>query len=377
MRNVAIVTHKYLPQPDDDLVYYLNKNRGYDIYHIKHNFPDAKDRQSVLDIYLHGKKIRELKTLDYIFLPEILIFLKELFFTIKWILLSNKKYDLYIGMDGLCTFFGLILRRLGFAKKVIYWSIDFVPFNRFNSRWKNFFYHKINTLACKNADEVWDLSPRMAGGRKKYLDINKNDYKLYKVVPYGVWTSRIKIISYSQCEKHTLVFMGHLMSKQGVDLVIKKIAKIVKKIPDFKFKIIGGGDYKEDLINLTRKLSVNEYCQFLGRLDSVRLEEEIARSAVAIAPYLKSKHSYTYYADPGKIKTYLACGVPVLLTDLPWNAKEVQQKRCGLIIKDGGSDLIEKLSKMMKPSINKEFRKNTIEYSRDYDYKKIFSKLEL
>lgn len=377
MKNIAIITHKYLPQPDDDLVYFLDRKNEYNIFHIKHSFPDAKDRCSFLDLYLNGKKKEERKTLDYIFLPEPLVYFKELFFTLKWLISSKRKYNLYIGMDGLCAFFGLLLKNIGVCKKVIYWSIDFVPFNRFKSGWKNFFYHKINSFACKNADEVWDLSPRMADGRKKYLGVGKNDYKIHKIVPYGVWSHRMKKVRYSKCQKNTLVFMGHLMRKQGVDLVIRNILEITKQIPGFKFKIIGEGNYRNDLVKLSKKLSVSKYCQFLGRIGNIRLEKEVAKSAAAIAPYLKTKDSYTYYADPGKVKTYLACGVPVLLTDLPWDAKEIEKKKCGFIIDDRGTNLVEKLTKIMKPSVNREFRKNAVKYSKNFDYDKIFSKLEL
>ena len=160
-------------------------------------------------------------------------------------------------------------------------------------------------------------------------------------------------------------------------MVIKNIPKIVKKIPDFKFKIIGEGRYKDSLVSLVRKLSVGKYCNFMGRIDNKDMEKEIAKSAVAIAPYLNTPDSYTYYADPGKVKTYLACGVPVLVTDLPWNAKEIEKNKCGLIIRDDGSDLVEKLMFFMKPKVNKEFRENAVEYSKDFDYEKIFSKLEL
>lgn len=377
MKSIAIVTHKYLPQPDDDLVYYLKKRKGYKIFHIKHSFPDAKDRRSVLDMYLDGIRIKETKTLDYIFLPEALVYFKELFFTIKWLVFAKRKCDLYIGMDGLCTFFGLLLKNLGVCRKVIYWNMDFVPFGRFKSRWKNFLYHKVNSFTCKKADEVWDLSPRMAEGRKKYLGINKGDYKFHRVVPYGVWAERIKKIDYSRCEKNTLVYMGHLMQKQGVDLVIRNIPEIIKQIPSFKFKIIGDGNYRKHLVKLSKELFVSKYCQFLGRIGNIRLEKEIAKAAVAIAPYLKTKDSYTYYADSGKVKTYLACGVPVFMTDLPWNAKEIERNKCGLIINDDGSDLVKKLLRIIGSSVNKEFRKNAIEYSKNFDYEKIFSKLEL
>jgi len=377
MKNIAIVAHKYLPQPDDDLVDYLNKKGGCGVFHIKHSFPDASDRRTSYSLYSKGSNIKEKTSADYKFLPEVLVYIKELFFMIKWIVFSKTRWDLYIGMDGLCAFFGLLLKKLGVCEKVVYWSIDFVPFNRFRSGWKNFFYRKINSFACRNVDEVWDLSPRMAEGRKKYLGVRKSDYKIYKIVPYGVWTKRIKKVPYSRCQKNTLVFMGHLMKKQGVDLVIKKIPEIVKKIPDFKFKIIGDGGHKKELVRLVKQLKMEKHCRFLGRLESAKMEREIAKSAVAIAPYAKTKDSYTYYADPGKVKTYLACGVPVLLTDIPWNAKEIEKEKCGLIIEGNGCNLIESLLFLMKSKTNEGFRKNATRYSGQFDYQAIFSELEL
>lgn len=378
MRNIAVVAHKYLPQPDDNLIDFLNIKKESRVLHIKHSFPDASDRCSSYSLYSKGSKIKEKTSADYKFLPEALVYIKELFFTIKWIVFSKTRWDLYIGMDGLCVFFGLILRSIGACKKVIFWSIDFVPQGRFKQSWKNLVYRNIDILACKKADEVWDLSPKMAKGRKKFLGLDNKDYKFRKIVPYGVWTNRIKKYPYESCEENTLVFMGHLIPKQGVDVVIGKIPEIVKRIPNFKFKIIGGGSYREKLINLARNLSVDKYCIFLGRIEDNRiLEDEIARSALAIAPYLKTPNSYTYYADSGKIKTYLACGVPVLLTDLPWNVGEIQKNKCGLIIKDDGSDLAGKVLFIMKPKINREFRENAVKYSKNFDYEKIFSRLEL
>lgn len=377
MKNIAVVTHKYLPQPDDDLVSYLGKKKDYKIFHIKHDFPDAKGRRSIVDIYSKGRKIKEIRSADFIFLPEALLYLKEMFFTFKWLVGFSQKIDTYIGMDGLCTFWGILLKKIGLLKKVIYWSIDFVPISRFKSGWKNFFYHKINSFSCKNADEVWDLSPRMAKGRKKYLKVRYEDYKLHRIVPYGVWTDQVKTIPYDKCQKHTLVFMGHLLKKQGIDMVIKKIPDIVREIPNFELKIIGDGNYKNQLERLVDILEVKNYCSFLGRVSDRRLRQEITKSAVAVAPYYVGKNSYTYYADSGKIKTYLACGIPVLLTDLPWNAKEIENNKCGIIIKGGGSDLVSHLIKVMKPLTNREYRKNAIKYAQNFDFEKIFSNLNI
>lgn len=375
-KNIVIVAHKFLPQMDDDLALYLNK-RKYHVTHINHSFPDAKDRRSCLTEYKSGKISNEIKTLDYKFLPEIFIYLKELFFTFRWLRHSDKKFDLYIGMDGLCSLFGLMLRYFCLCRKVVYWSVDFVPINRFNNNWKSFIYHRINIFACKQADEVWDLSPRMAKGRAKYFNLGKLAYKSHKVVQNGIWLNRITNVPYSKCEKNTLVFMGHLMKKQGVQFIIKRIPEIIKKIPNFKFKIIGEGNYKKDLESLVNSKSVKKYCLFLGRLSNIDLENEISKSCVAIAPYILSRDSYTYYADPGKVKTYLACGVPLLLTDLPWNAHEIEKNKCGLVILDKGQNLVEKLTYIMQPKINIKFRKNAIEYSKTFDYEKIFLGLNI
>ena len=45
-------------------------------------------------------------------------------------------------------------------------------------------------------------------------------------------------------------------------MIIKKIPDILIKIPDFEFKIIGDGNYKDQLIRLADILSVHKYCKF-------------------------------------------------------------------------------------------------------------------
>lgn len=378
MKNILIVSHKFLTQPDDDLALFLNEKKYDNVLHIRHSFSDAPDRYSYYTWYKNGKICKEEKTGDYRNFSEPFIYLKELFFTIYWVGKSKIKWDVCIGMDGLCVLFGNILRSFNKVGKTIYWAIDFVPNNRFNSGVRNKIYHWINMCGYKKSDEMWDLSPRMAEAREKFIGIKKTDYKLHKVVPYGVWIDRIKKYKYEECEKNTLVFMGHLLPKQGAQLVIEAIPEIIKKMPDFKFKVIGDGQYKKDLIQLAKKLGVEKYCDFKGKVNDIKeLENEIARSCLAIAPYVKKLDTWTYYADSGKVKTYLACGVPVLLTDIPWNAQEIKNNKCGEIITEEKKNIIDSVIRLFDPIINQEYRNNAIKYSKIFDYKNIFNQLSL
>lgn len=374
--DIVVVAHKFLTQPDDDLVLFLNKQKRANVLHIYHSFSDSPDRKSCAVWYKNGKKFRTFNTADYKNFPEILIYLKEIGFTFWIILRTRRTWAAYVGMDGLCVLFGNLLRLFGVVRKTIYWAIDFVPQKRFSSGIKNHIYHRINITGYKRADEMWDLSPRMAEAREKFLGIQRSEYRLHRVVPYGVWLDRIKRYSYEECERNTLVFMGHLIEKQGAQMVIQAIPEIVKKVPDFKFKIIGDGNYKEQLIALAERLGVLKYCDFRGKIDDIlELEKEVAKSAVAIAPYIKSLDTWTYYADPGKVKTYLACGVPLLLTDIPWNAREIESHRCGMIIAENIPDVISKLLLLMQAGNNSEYRKNTVIYSQRFDYGSIFQSL--
>jgi len=372
MQTAVVVAHKYLTQPDDDLVLYLNNLKAERVLHICHSFSDAKDRRSFYRLYRGGVLSREGQTKDYSSWPEPLLYFKEMFFTLKWTIQLGRVWDILVGMDGLCVLFGNVLRGLGRVRKTVFWAIDFVPQNRFRSAIKNWIYGAINSSSYHCADEVWDLSPRMAEARERFGRIRPKDRRSV-LVPYGVWLDRIPRFSYDDCEQRTLVFMGHLLEKQGVQLVIGALPKILESVPDLKFKIIGDGQYRRALEELAARTGVAASCTFLGRIENIEeLEKEIAASAVAIAPYARALDTWTMYADPGKVKTYLACGVPVLLTDVPWNAAEIVSAECGLVISEDPADIMAKVLRVLDRKMNESMRSKARHYAEGYAWSNIF-----
>ncbi len=117
---------------------------------------------------------------------------------------------------------------------------------------------------------------------------------------------------------------------------------------------------------------------FLGKIEKNEdLENEIAKSCVAIAPYIEKLDTWTKYADPGKVKTYLACGVPVLLTGVPWNAKEIEKMGCGKIIEENVGSIANSFLELHQGVINDKYRKQALSYISKCDYKNIFKELSL
>ena len=84
-KNIVVFAHKFLTQPDDDLVIYLNKQQASNVMHILHSFPDAKDRKSKLLHYQKGKLAISKESPDFVGFPEPLIYLKEMWYTLLWV----------------------------------------------------------------------------------------------------------------------------------------------------------------------------------------------------------------------------------------------------------------------------------------------------
>jgi hypothetical protein len=134
--------------------------------------------------------------------------------TVIAFVLKQRPYDLYVGYDPLNCVSGLLLRRMGKVKRVIFYSIDFVPI-RFENKLLNFIYHQLEIYCVKRADEVWNVSPRIAEGREKFLRLSAYQFQ-QKVVPIGIWNYKIKKRPIRQIKKYQILFMGHLLEKQGV-----------------------------------------------------------------------------------------------------------------------------------------------------------------
>jgi glycosyltransferase involved in cell wall biosynthesis len=368
--NVVISTHVYTTGPAQDLRDYLNEKKEDRLFFIGHPlFFDKKLKGSGFEKYQKGI-LKEEQYSRIKRLPVIYSYFKDIWLTLKWVMQTGQKWDLFVGSDNLNALSGIILKKFGRANKVIYYVIDYNPY-RFENKVLNFIYHKIDQFCVRYADETWNLSPRMEWGRRKYFEFSGGNQK---VVPVGVWTDRINL----KVKKvpNALVFMGHVTKKQGIQNVIMAIPEIKKKIPDFKFIVIGGGDYLKHLQELSKELEVSRSVEFKGFIDDHKdIERILPKYSLAIAPYEKYDErghlSFTYFADPAKLKLYLACGLPILISDVPYNASEIEIHKCGRIIGDGlANDII---SLLKTASVLKSFQLHAQEYSKQFNWKTIFS----
>ncbi len=303
-------------------------------------------------------------------------YLKDSYLTIWYVIKSKELYDCYIGYGVLHSVCGWMVKKMGKTKYCIYLSGDFTP-KLFNNKLLNKTYHALDTFCVKHCDETWNMSVKMIEARKEHKNFDPSTYSKQKVVPGGIWLDEVKPVKFEQVHKKRIVYMGSLIKQQGVQYVLHAIPLIVEKIPDFKFLVIGSGKYLPELQRLVKGLAIEQYVEFTGRVEEHNeMTSLIASSALAVAPYEKGDHegNWMYSSDSGKIKNYMGCGTPVLVSSVPYNAAEIEQEKCGKVIDLQPAYIAEAVLKFLLDEEKlKRYRENVVRYTRQFDNNKIYS----
>ncbi|MCX6810131.1 MAG: glycosyltransferase [Candidatus Berkelbacteria bacterium] len=376
-KKIIISTHVYTTGPAQDLRDYLISQKALKLLYVGHPlFYKSELKGSGYELYYGNtgeKKENYTKIKDNFGMCS---YFRDFFGNIRHVMKNGNGWDLYVGSDNLNALSGIVLRRLGYVKKCVYYVIDYNP-HRFQNRLVNKIYHKIDQYCVKHCDETWNLSVRMEEGRKKYFNFSGGNQITF---PIGIWFDKFNRVPFAKVEKQTLVYMGHVLKKQGIQYVIEATPAIIKKIPSFNFLIIGGGEYLTDLKNLADKLGVYKNLEFTGFVEDHRdVERMLSVGAAAVAMYEKyddaGNLSFTYFADPGKLKSYLAGALPIILTDVSHNAKEIERLGCGKIITSDKESIAKAVIAILKNEKQLEkMHKNAEEYAKKYDWNLTFPK---
>lgn len=330
-------------------------------------FKQDYERTSYSELYIKG--IKQTVRLDNQNLPSVLSFIKDLIYTFIWSFKIKGKIDLFFGVDPLNALGGLVLKKIGKIKKVIYYSIDFSP-KRFSNPILNYIYHEIEKLCIQNCDIVWVGTERtIRAWEENGYDTSK--IKKYVIVPDGNHSKSIKFKPSSKINKNRLVYIGHIAKKQGIDLVLESLPKLQEKFKSLSFTVIGDGDYLEELKNKTKKSKIkNVY--FKGYLKDKEAEKILLGSGIGIATYLPDRESFTLYSEAGKPKYYLGLGIPVVITKVPSISSEIDKSKAGKAIEYESYEFISAVERILGDY--NLFRNNAIKLGLSYDWSEIFHK---
>ncbi len=82
------------------------------------------------------------------------------------------------------------------------------------------------------------------------------------------------------------VFVGRLVSDKGVDLLLNAFAEVIKEYPSNHLTIIGDGPEKENLLELCKKLNLQNHVTFINSLEPILLANKISTFKYLVIPSL-------------------------------------------------------------------------------------------
>jgi glycosyltransferase involved in cell wall biosynthesis len=260
---------------------------------------------------------------------------------------------------------------LGFAEIVVFYVIDYVPV-RFNNRVLNSLYRVVDKICVCHVDFTWNLTFAMTEAREK-IGI-KQEWTNQMVVPTGTHFEKIEHLPFEQVERAQIAFLSHLRKGQGIELILEALPIVIKKVPSAQLLVIGTGPLESYFKTEVQKKGLEKNVKFLGYIKNHdEIERIISKCSVGIAPYVPDPDSYTWFADPGKPKVYMGCGVPVIITRVPEVALEIEKRGAGIAIKYDKQDLSDALVRLLTDdNLYRKCRSNALDFASTYTWDNVF-----
>jgi len=277
-------------------------DRGYDVHLIAFTSKPIK-----------GVKVHELRYFGKIAYPMRIWYVKK----------AVKKIHPDILHAHCISHYGVYATLAGFHPLILSaWGSD-ISVDPEKSRIRRFFV----TFALKRADLVHTGDNV---GKKRLTELGCDPRKIF-LQNWGVDVNRFSPDAKSQPLRRSLeiddvysvLCARWWLSEYRVDVFVKAIPLVLKKIPNVKFVLLGGGSLGPELKELTRKLGVYENVAFVGSVP----HKEMPKYLASVDVYVDTVSDFRFGAVGDILvarggggmgqstREVMACGTPHVLSD--------------------------------------------------------------
>lgn len=286
--------------------------------------------------------------------------------------IKNEPVWLYFGVESVNAATGKWIKNLLNIEYNIYYIFDW-SVRWFKNALLNYIYVWFDKYACRHSDYIWNITDRIAQGRLRILKYDEKKIGTQLTVPYGMPFRGDLVREGINGVLDTIVYSGYLTYENGA-MILPEIAKEIEKIDkNIKIVIIGSGEqFQEMKEKITESKLKNVFLKgHIANQDEI--DRLLAKSHIAIAPYKDIPYSKKKYGDVIKIRNYFACGLPVIITEVPPVAKEIADEKLGFVApynaKEFARSCIELLS---NKQLYSQMRNNVLNKAKNHHWDNIF-----
>ena len=135
-----------------------------------------------------------------------------------------------------------------------------------------------------------------------------------------------------------LISVGGLVERKGFHRVIDRLPQLLTRWPELRYLIVGGpspeGDMSGALQEQVKRLGLERHVVFMGPLPSERLHVPLSAADVFVLATSNEGWANVFLEA-------MACGLPVVTTDVGGNAEVVNSPALGLVVPFGDPGALE------------------------------------
>jgi len=139
--------------------------------------------------------------------------------------------------------------------------------------------------------------------------------------------------------KTYFVFVGSLKKWHGVENAILSVEKAIKHDAKIRLVVVGDGPERAYLQSVVATKGLTEHVTFVGKVNYSQVPLYIGMATACLGLFDKERNDRTGLS-PLKIFEYMACGRPVVTTDVGNLKSIIGRHQCGIIIQPGDIDAV-------------------------------------
>jgi len=156
-----------------------------------------------------------------------------------------------------------------------------------------------------------------------------------------------------------ILFMGTLFEFSGLDKFVLEMPNIISQVPNAKLLIVGDGEQRRTLESIIAKLGLKDKIIITGFQPYQTMAQYINLADVCINSFIPNATTNDIF--PGKTVQFLACGKPLVNTQLAGVKAMLSDQTQGIIYADSISQMADDVVMLLKsPDLSKMIGQNGI-----------------
>lgn len=171
------------------------------------------------------------------------------------------------------------------------------------------------------------------------LQIINIDEKLH-VCPMGVdLVSTFRPVEKTERDDNTILFVGRLVEKKGVFILLDAINILIQDYPDLELLIVGDGPERDKLEERCEVLNIVDSVKFRGALNQEQLPKIYTQATMAVIPSIIDSRNDQEGLGLVAIEA-MGCGTAVIISALPAVQDIVEDGVNGILVQPGNANAL-------------------------------------